>query len=285
MSKGYCQKYFSELPLQRTAIRLKSYSNNLIKPGGTIGVKVRHKSRVYELSLFVVKNGGPPIMGRDWLKILRVTIPVMHVGVRDPKLERVLEKFTALWEGELGTFNKAEVALILKPDAKPVYCPPRALAFALRKKVDEELDRLVRVGILHPVDFSAWATPIVPAAKSDGSVRIWGYFKITLNPNLQIERYLLPRIDEIFAKLEGGEKFSTIDLAQAFQQLTLDEGSQELCTINTHRGLFRYCRLPFGVASAPAIFQRIMDQVMQGLKGAASFQDDIIVTGRNDKEH
>ncbi|XP_046399364.1 uncharacterized protein K02A2.6-like [Ischnura elegans] len=209
----------------------------------------------------------------------------MHLGVRDPKLERVLEKFTALWEGELGTFNKGEVALILKPEAKPVYCPPRALAFALRNKVDEELDRLVRVGILHPVDFSAWATPIVPVAKNDGSVRICGDFKITLNPNLQIERYPLPRVDEIFAKLEGGEKFSTIDLAQAFQQLTLDEGSQELCTINIHRGLFRYCRLPFGVASAPAIFQRIMDQVMQGLKGAASFQDDIIVTGRNDKEH
>ena len=135
----------------------------------------------------------------------------------------------------------------LEENVSNVFLPPRPLAFALKSKVDVELDRLLRLGIIYPVEFSDWATPIVPVAKASGDVRICADFKITLNPRVKVVHYPLPRVEELFAKLQGGVQFSVIDLSQAFQQLCLDHSAQQLCTINTHRGLFRYARLPFGV--------------------------------------
>ena len=79
--------------------------------------------------------------------------------------------------------------------------------------------------------------------------------------------------------------FSTLDLSHAYNQLMLDDVSRNLVTINTHRGLYRYTRLPFGTASAPAIFQKTMDSILQGMEGVACFLDDILVTGSSEEEH
>ena len=108
-----------------------------------------------------------------------------------------------------------------------------------------------------------WATPIVPVPKTDGSVRICGDYKITVNQVAKLDKYPIPRIEDLFASLAGGKAFSKLDLSQAYQQIELDEESRQYVTINTHKGLFRYNRLPFGVASAPSIFQRIMENILQ----------------------
>ena len=79
--------------------------------------------------------------------------------------------------------------------------------------------------------------------------------------------------------------FSTLDLSHAYNQLMLDDVSRNLVTINTHRGLYRYTRLPFGIASAPAIFQKTMDSILQGMEGVACFLDYILVTGSSEEEH
>ena len=89
----------------------------------------------------------------------------------------------------------------------------------------------------------------------------------------------------IFATLAGGKKFSKLDLSQAYQQLLLNKESSKLVTINTHRGLYRYSRLPFGVASAPAMFQQVMDTILQGIPGVICYLDDILVTGRDEADH
>ena len=86
-------------------------------------------------------------------------------------------------------------------------------------------------------------------------------------------------------KLRGGQRFTKLDLKSAYQQLPLDPESQQFVTINTHRGLYRYKRLPFGIASSPALFQRTMDIILQGLDHVASIQDDILITGKDDDEH
>ena len=108
---------------------------------------------------------------------------------------------------------------------------------------------------------SDWATPVVPVIKKDGTIRVCGDFKLTVNQATQTEVYPLPRIDELFA-LSGDTVFSTLDFSHAYNQLPLDEKAQELTTINTHKGLYQYTRLPFGVASAPAIFQRTMETLI-----------------------
>jgi hypothetical protein len=141
--------------------------------------------------------------------------------------------------------------------------------------------------------------------KIDSSVRICGDFKGTINPTLQAEQYPLPRIENIFSNLAGGKRFSKIDLRQAYHQSELEEEyltintsmgcfntidwcfvlPKKYLTINTFMGLFQYNRLVFGITSAPAIWQRIMDQIPEGTSGISCILDDMIVMGKSDAEH
>lgn len=121
--------------------------------------------------------------------------------------------------------------------------------------------------------------------KGDRSVRLCGDYKVTINPVIHQQEYPLPHPDELLAQLNGGQKFSKLDLSNAYLQIVLDPESRKYVTINTHLGLFQYTGLPFGVSSSPAIFQKCMDQVLSGLNGVGCYLDDIIVTGKNDEEH
>ena len=80
-----------------------------------------------------------------------------------------------------------------------------------------------------------------------------------------MDAYPLPRMDDLFASLAGGTSFTKLDLAHAYNQLLLDEESRSYVTINTLKGLYRYTQLPFGVAAAPAIFQRTMEAILRDL--------------------
>lgn len=112
-----------------------------------------------------------------------------------------------------------------------------------------------------------WGTPLVPIAKKDGGVRVCGDYKVTLNPQLQVAQHPLPHPAEMFSSLGNSKVFSKVDLKHDFQQLLMDEKSQALCTLNTHLGLFRPKRLPFGVTSSPALWKQTMDEIFTGLPG------------------
>ena len=114
---------------------------------------------------------------------------------------------------------------------------------------------------------------------------ICGGYKGTVNPELQAGQYPLPHVEDIFAKLSGGQKFSKIDLRQAYHQLEMEGDSKKYLTINTHMGLFQYNRLVFGITSAPTIWQRTIDQVLEGTSGTSCILDDMIITGKDDAEH
>ena len=147
-----------------------------------------------------------------------------------------------------------------------------------------ELNQLEKEGVLEKTPYSEWAAPVVAVPKRDGRIRLCGDYKVTVNPQLDVDQYPLPRPDDIFGSLSGGKKFSTLDLSHAYNQLLLDEESRKYVTINTFKGLYQYSRLPFGIASAPAIFQRTMDSILQGIRGVACYINDII-TGKSDEEH
>ena len=102
---------------------------------------------------------------------------------------------------------------------------PRPVAYSLKPKIEAELDKLELQGIVYRVETSEWATPIVAIPKKDGSVRICGDFKVTLNPVLDVDQYPLPKTEDIFANLAGGEKFTKMDLRQAYLQLHLSDES------------------------------------------------------------
>lgn len=121
--------------------------------------------------------------------------------------------------------------------------------------------------------------------KAQNKVRLCGDYKLTVNKNLLVDEYPLPTIDELFANMAGGDKFSKIDLAQAYLQMTVRSEDQPILTLNTHLGLFQPTRLMYGVASAPAIFQREISQILQGIPGVSVFLDDVKITGPDDETH
>ena len=171
-------------------------------------------------------------------------------------LNQLTEKYAEVFQPELGTFKKFQAHLQLKEGARPIFLRLRSVPFTLKESVEQELERLEQNETLCCVEHSEWASPLVPVPKKDGTLRICGDYKVTLNGALQVDQYPLPHPSDLFTCLTGGTKFTKLDLSAAYQQMSLDTESQKLVTINTHKGLFQFTRLPFGVASAPAVFQR-----------------------------
>ena len=136
--------------------------------------------------------------------------------------------------------------------------------------------------VLEKVQYSDWTTPVVPVPKPDGSVRLCGDFKITINPVVQIDQHPLPKPEDLLATLPGGKKFSKIDLSQAYQQMVLEPDHRKYAAINMH---LEYTQLPFGIASAPALFQQQMEKILQGIPNTTCYLDDVLITGHDDKKH
>ena len=113
------------------------------------------------------------------------------------------------------------------------------VGYALRQKVESELQQLEEAGVLTKVQTSDRATPIVPVVKQNGNTRICGDFKVSVNPVLNVDHYPLPKIDDVFATLSGGQLFTKIDLRPAYLQMEVDDASKEYLAINTHKGIFR----------------------------------------------
>ena len=139
--------------------------------------------------------------------------------------------------------------------------------------------------MIEKIPFSEWAAPIVPVPKADGKVCICGAYKVTVNPVLDVDSHPLPKLQELLTTLSGGKKFTRLHLSSAYLQMELETESRNYVTINTHIGLYRYTRLPFSIASAPAIFQRSMDAILQGIPSVICYLDDLLVTGASDEVH
>jgi len=121
--------------------------------------------------------------------------------------------------------------------------------------------------------------------KSDGPVRVCGDYKLTAIKVSKLDGYPIPKLDDLYTKLAGAQTFSELDLSRAYEQMLVVENSKEFLTINTHKGLYRYNRLPYEVASAPGIFQRTMEGLLQGIPSTGVLLDNILITGPSTEEH
>ena len=164
--------------------------------------------------------------GRDWLQHICLDwARIAYSTTSASALPSLLKRYQDLFKDELGIVKDVTAQLKLKSDASPKFFRPRSVPFAIRDAVGAEIDRLEKMGILEKVDHSDWATPIVPVPKKDGKFQICDDYKVTINPALDIDQHPLPRPEEIFATLAGGQKFTTLDLSQAYQQVLLEESS------------------------------------------------------------
>lgn len=136
---------------------------------GKMHAQVGYRGQTKRLALLVVKEGGPNLVGRNWLKAIRLdwrAIFTLQIG-QHQELEALLLKNREVFKGELGTLKGATAKIYVDSKAKPRYFKARSLPYALKDKVERELSRLEKEGIIEPVNFSEWATPIVPILKPD----------------------------------------------------------------------------------------------------------------------
>ena len=290
IAESQLKRILPRIKLKPSKIKLETYTGEKMPVVGEVPVEVQYAEQTELLSFVVVAQEGPPLLGRDWLKCLRLdwkTVGAVHFVEKklDSDLKELLSVHKAVFKSEPGTIHPYRARLQVREGATPKFCKARPVPYAIKESLDQELDLLESSGIIQSVSHSDWAAPIVAVPKKDGRIRICGDYKLTVNPALDVDQYPLPKTQDLFSSLFGGQKFSKLDFSQAYLQLMLEEDSRHYLTINTHRGWYQFTRLPFGVASAPAIFQKTMDLLLQKLPGVVCYIDDILVTGVNDEDH
>ena len=186
---------------------------------------------------------------------------------------------------DLGYCDKIKHQIKLNKDAQPFrrsYCSMSFDKKKARKKVFEDLEDAKLIEPTH----SYWAAPSILVKKKDGSYRLVADYR-GFNKQIEKTSWPLPRINDVIDSLDGNCYFSNIDLTSGFFQMALDEESQNVTAFVTPMVLYKWKRLPMGLASAPRDFQNLMELIMSGLsyEVALVYLDGTIIFGRSFEEH
>ncbi|XP_058023860.1 uncharacterized protein K02A2.6-like [Ahaetulla prasina] len=273
----------SKASLKPCAVTLRDYQGGAIPTVGVGKFRVAYHGFNDHLPLIVVKGDRPCLLGLDWFTALGLHIAGVH-NTRLDVTSMLAAEFADVFDESLGKYRGSPISLNLDPQVAPIRLKPRRVPLALRPKVDEQLDRLIAQGVLIPIDHAKWETPIVIPLKPDGSVRICADYKGTINKALQANPYPVPVVQHLLHSLGKGRIFAKLDMAQAYQQLPVDDETALAQTIVTHRGAFKCTRLQFGVSVAPGIFQGIMERLLHEIPGVVPYFDDVIVSARDMSE-
>ena len=193
-------------------------------------------------------------------------------------VEDVIGAFPEVFAKATGAMQ-GEYTIRLDRNAQPVQHTPRRVPLAIRDKVCQKLKELEENGIIQQITKpTPWISSMVEVVKPNGQLRIC-LDPRDLNKAIQREKYPLPTIEEVATRLHGAKVFTKLDVRNGFWHIKLKEESSELTAFHTPFG--RYClrRLPFGLCSAPEVFQRRMHEVIEGLTGVEVIADDFLVVG------
>ncbi len=157
---------------------------------------------------------------------------------------------------------------------------------AQQEFIQEEVERMLKAGIVRPAKESSWATNVVVVEKKNGKMRLCVDYR-DLNKITKKDKYPLPNIQETLDSFHGAKWFTTLDLACGYWQLLMAAGDIEKTSFITNRGHYQFVRMPFGLTNAPAAFQRLMDKVLKAEMGrfVQVYLDDIVIYSKTWEEH
>ncbi|GJU85393.1 putative reverse transcriptase domain-containing protein [Tanacetum coccineum] len=178
-----------------------------------------------------------------------------------------------------------EFHIDLIPGAAPVARAPYRLAPSEMKELSEQLQELSNKGFIRPSS-SPWGAPVLFVKKKDRSFRMCIDYH-ELNKLTVKNRYLLPRIDDLFDQLQGSSIYSKIDLRSGYHQLRVREQDIPKTTFRTRYGHYEFQVMPFGLTNSPAVFMDLMNRVCKPYldKFVIVFIDDILIYSKDKKEH
>ncbi|UYV62025.1 K02A2.6-like [Cordylochernes scorpioides] len=227
----------SERPrIEKDATKLVQWNRQRLSILGKIRADVKVNKRIITMELLVVEGPGPNLIGREVFDQIGIGLEWINYG---DSVCQITEEFMDVFKEKLGQYRGPPIHIKNKTLGKPTFLRARTLPYAIRPKVEEALRKMEEQGILTPVEFTRFATPIVPVLKRDGSIRICGDYRSTVNTIVESDTFPVPAAD-LQVNLAGGKVFSKLDLKDAYQQLVVDEETAELLAINTHKGLFKW---------------------------------------------
>ncbi|XP_063365892.1 uncharacterized protein K02A2.6-like [Cydia amplana] len=287
MSYKDFQKLNTGCKIYKSKITMRTYTKEVFVPFGVAYVTCKCKDKIFDGKLYIMKEDLDAIFGRTWIRAINLfdmdNINQLNLETH-PDIEKLISEFPNVFDGTLGCIPNYKGRFTLNENSTPIFVKPRRIPYALKDKVDDEIDRLCKQGVITKIDNSEWGTPVVPIVKPNGSIRLCADYKVTLNKSIRDEQYPIPIIEDILVEMNGGELFCTLDLSQAYLHMMMDEESAMMQTLSTHKGTFKVNRLMFGVKVAPNLWQKFMDQLLQGITGVKCFFDDIIIQGSSEKE-
>ncbi|KAI5616012.1 hypothetical protein C0J50_10699 [Silurus asotus] len=202
---------------------------------------------------------------------------------KQAELQTLFGRYPALFRQRPGRTNLVHHKIHLTnttPSRQRPYRVPERLVAPLKAEVRTMLE----MGVIEPSS-SKWSSPVVIVPKKDNTLRICIDFR-QLNSQSQFDAYPMPRIDDLLEKIGGAKYVTTLDLCRGYWQVPLEKTSRPYTAFRTPLGLFQFTVLPFGLHGAPATFQRLMDQVLQGGKELlAAYLDDVVVHSKTWADH
>ncbi|UYV78594.1 hypothetical protein LAZ67_16002094, partial [Cordylochernes scorpioides] len=278
------KRYFPDVQVKEAGIIVKTYDGTVVPILGEIDVKVDFRGTIAKLRAVVVRGERKALLGREWINVLKIGNYFVNQMPLEDTLAELLSEHQVVF-GETTDPIKGFTFAVNIQDVNPIFHKARPVPFAIRTAVNEVLERMVEKDYLYQVPSSKWATPVVVVPKKNKVFRICCDFKVTLNRFLDTAAYPLPTQQDLFSVLARGKYFSKLDLSNAYLQLEVNPSTQPLLTINMHKGLFRFKRMPFGLANAPSFFQSFMDRILAGINGVICYIDDVLVSTASVEEH
>jgi hypothetical protein len=192
ISEATRKKTFSKETLHLSELALRTYTDEPMQVVGTFNVKVQYGEQNQKLVLVVVKGNGPSLLGRNWLKYIHLNwhniFSLTYCSTKP--LKKLLDRFEVLFSKELGTIQY-EASLHVQPNTCAKFFKPHPVPFAIKGAIEQELHHLERQGIISPVTYSQWASPVVAVPNKDGRFRICGDYKVAVNQVLDVDEYPL----------------------------------------------------------------------------------------------
>ena len=255
-----------------------------LKPVGTFMADLCYKGKHINETIYVLKDQPCSLLGKR--ACIELGLLARIDAVDEPSIYR--DPYPGLF-GDLKTIKPEFMQpykIPLIPDPKPVCLyTPRKIAHPLIPKVKKELEKMQDAGVISPVTQpTEWCSGMVIAPKPGGAVRVC--VDLTqLNKAVQREVFPMSSVDDNLAKLKNSKIFTKLDAKSGFWQIPLDDESKLLTTFVTPFGRFCFNRLPFGISSAPEIYQRMMSQILEGLEGVICHIDDVLIHAEEKETH
>ena len=186
-------------------------------------------------------------------------------------------------DGKLGNYpSKIEIAM--KPETVPISLPPYHASPANREVIDKQMNSWIELGVIEPSK-SPWAAPVFIVYRNGKPRMVIDLRKF--NERVIPDEFPLPKQEDILQALNGSQWLSTLDALSGFTQLTLSDSAAEKLAFRTHRGLWQFRRMPFGYRNGPAVFQRIMQNILAPFLWifALVYIDDIVVFSLTFEDH